>query len=83
VGFRSCVRRIATNLNVSGTVMNLADRRVHIISTAETMILEKFVSMIYSCPRAIIRDVQISEIPLRMFDDFSIIKSEGHIRTGL
>ena len=83
VGFRACVRRIATDLKVSGTVMNLPDGRVHIYATGELMILEKFVSMAYGCPRAIIRDLRQSEIQLKLFDDFSIIKGEGRISTGL
>ena len=83
VGFRVCVRRIATDLKVSGTVMNLPDGRVHIYATGELMILEKFVSMVYGCPRAIIRDLRQSEIQLKVFDDFSIIKGEGRISTGL
>jgi acylphosphatase len=83
VGFRACVRRIATDLKVSGTVMNLPDGRVHIYATGELMILEKFVSMVYGCPRAVIRDLRQSEIPLKVFDDFSIIKGEGRISTTL
>jgi acylphosphatase len=47
------------------------------------MILEKFVSMVYGCPRAVIRDLRQSEIQLKLFDDFSIIKGEGRISTGL
>jgi acylphosphatase len=83
VGFRACVRRIATDLHVTGTVINLPDGQVHIYATADSMILEKFISMIYSCPRAVIRDIKISEIPLIMLNDFSIIKGEGRISTGL
>jgi len=83
VGFRACVRRIATDLHVNGTVINLPDGRVHIYATAESMILEKFISMIYSCPRAVIRDLKTSEIPLMALNDFSIIKGEGRISTGL
>jgi acylphosphatase len=83
VGFRACVRRIATDLKVSGMVMNLPDGRVHIYATGELMILEKFVSMVYGCPRAVIRDLRQSEIQLELFDDFSIIKGEGRISTGL
>jgi acylphosphatase len=83
VGFRACVRRIATDLKVSGTVMNLPDGRVHIYATGELMILEKFLSMVYGCPRAVIRDIRQSEIQLKFFDDFSIIKGEGRISTGL
>ena len=48
VGYRACVRRIATDLHVTGTVVNLPDGRVRIHASAEPMILEKFVSMIYS-----------------------------------
>ncbi|MFA4860535.1 acylphosphatase [Methanoregula sp.] len=83
VGFRACVRRIATDLNVTGTVMNLSDGRVQIYATGELMILEKFVSMVYGCPRAVIRDVHIEEIPLKNFTDFSVIKSEGRVSTAL
>jgi len=83
VGYRACVRRIATDLHVTGTVINLPDGRVRIHATGEPMILEKFVSMIYSCPRAVIRDIKTSEIPCMTFQDFSIIKGEGRISTEL
>jgi len=83
VGFRACVRRIATDLNVTGTVMNLPDGRVHIYASGEAMILEKFISMVYGCPRAIIRDIHLVEIPLKNFDDFSIIKGDGRVSTAL
>lgn len=74
VGFRACIRKIAMDLSVTGTVWNVPDGHVQIIATAEEVILEKFVSMLYSCPRAVIRDVRVSEIPIRKFDDFSVIK---------
>ena len=83
VGFRACVRRIATDLHVTGTVINLPDGRVHIYATADSMILEKFISMLYSCPRAVIRDIKTSDIPVMMLNDFSIIKGEGRISTRL
>ena len=83
VGFRACVRRIATDLHVAGTVINLPDGRVHIYASAEPMILEKFISMIYSCPRAVIRDLRTSEVSCMNFNDFSIIKGEGRLSTGL
>jgi acylphosphatase len=81
VGFRACIRKIASDLNIAGTVVNLSDGRVQIYATGESMILEKFVSMIYGCPRAVIRDIQIIEIPLRAFEDFFIVKSEERIST--
>jgi acylphosphatase len=83
VGYRACVRRIATDLHVTGTVINLPDGRVRIHATGEPMILEKFVSMIYSCPRAVIRDIKTSEIPFKTFQDFSIIKEERPVNTEL
>ena len=63
VGFRACVRKIATDLSVTGAVFNLPDGRVQVYASAETMILEKFISMIYGCPRAVIRDVKVADIP--------------------
>ena len=83
VGFRACVRRIATDLKILGTVMNLPDGKVQVFATGEPMILEKFVSMLYGCPRAQVRDVRVLEIPEKKFDDFAIIKSEGKISSGL
>ena len=83
VGYRACVRRIATDLHVTGTVVNLPDGRVRIHASAEPMILEKFVSMIYSCPRAVIRDIKTSEIPGMIFPDFSIIRGESRLSTEL
>lgn len=81
VGFRACIRKIATDLSVTGSVFNLPDNRVRVYATAEPVILEKFISSIYGCPRAIIRDVKVSEIPRRAFEGFSIIKSAGRINT--
>jgi acylphosphatase len=83
VGFRACVRKIATDLHIMGTVINLADGRVHIYATGELIVLEKFVSMIYSCPRAVIRDIRIGEIAPKQFDDFVIIKGDGRVSTEL
>ncbi len=83
VGFRACARKIAMDLNVTGTVMNLADGKVQIFATADPIILEKFISMLYSCPRAVIRDIQITETPTRIYSEFSIIKSNGRVSTLL
>jgi acylphosphatase len=83
VGFRACVRKIATDLSVTGTVFNLPDGHVQVYATAEPMILEKFVSTFYGCPRAVIRDVKVSEISPRVFEGFSIIKNDRRFSTGL
>lgn len=83
VGFRACARKIAMDLSVTGTVMNLADGKVQIFASADPIILEKFISMLYGCPRAVIRDVKITEIMVRTYDEFSIIKNDGRISTSL
>ena len=83
VGFRACVRKIATDLSVTGSVFNLPDSRVRVYATAEPIILEKFISSLYSCPRAVIRDVKVSEIPPMVFEEFSIIKNNVRFSTGL
>ncbi len=72
VGFRVCVKRIADSLIVSGEVMNLADGRVRVFATNEEAILGKFVSMLYDCPRAIVREVRVAEIGFRSFPEFTI-----------
>ena len=83
VGFRACARKIAMDLSVTGTVMNLADGRVQIFASADPIILEKFISMLYGCPRAVIRDVKTKEMMVRTYDEFSIIKNDGRISTSL
>lgn len=72
VGFRACVRKIASNLGLNGEILNMKDGRVWIIATGETVILEKFISMIYGCPRAIIRDLKVIEREEKDFEGFSI-----------
>jgi len=74
VGFRACVKRIADSLIVTGEVMNVADGRVRIVATTEDVILEKFVSMLYGCPRAIVREVRINEADARTFTEFAVRK---------
>ena len=72
VGFRACVKRIADSLIVTGEVMNLEDGRVRILATTEAVILEKFVSMLYGCPRAIVREVRLNEAGTRAFAEFTV-----------
>ena len=75
VGFRACVKRIATNLGVGGAVMNLPDGRVLITATSEPVILDKFISMLYGCPRVVIRDLSEREIPNAAYPEFTIQRS--------
>jgi len=75
VGFRACVKRVAGNLGILGEVMNLSDGRVRITATAEEVILEKFVSMLYSCPRVVIRNLEVRDRDPVAYSDFSIRRS--------
>lgn len=74
VGFRSCIKRIAQKLNIRGEVMNLPDGSVRVIASGEKIILDKFVSMIYGCPRTVIRDMKAIDREFLDFNEFSIIK---------
>jgi acylphosphatase len=76
VGMRNCIRSLAGRLNIRGEVMNLPDGTVLVIATSDPILLEKFVSMIYGCPRAVIRDIDISEYPFTHFGDFQVRRIE-------
>jgi acylphosphatase len=72
VGFRACIRKIALEQGITGVVMNRDDGTVLIRATGEPVILEKFVSMIYGCPRAVVRHIDLREIGFVEFHDFFI-----------
>lgn len=74
VGMRNCIRNIAGKLNIRGEVMNSPDGTVRVLATADPILLEKFVSMIYSCPRAVVREIQVTDHRLRHFGSFSVRK---------
>jgi len=74
VGLRNCIRHIAGKLCIKGEVMNLPDGSVKIVASGDPLTLDKFSSMIYGCPRALIREMEICEIPFRSFADFSVVR---------
>jgi acylphosphatase len=76
VGMRNCIRALAGRLNIRGEVMNLPDGTVLALATGDPILLEKFVSMIYSCPRAVIRDLEIHDHSLLLFQDFLVKRVE-------
>jgi acylphosphatase len=77
VGLRNCVRAIAGKLNIRGEVMNLPDGSVRVIATADPILLEKFVSMIYGCPRALIREINVVDQRLQHFTGFLVRRPEA------
>jgi acylphosphatase len=74
VGFRACTKRIAVSLGVGGIVQNLPDGRVEITASGDQAILDKFVAMIYACPRVVIRDVEVKALPPHEYFDFCILR---------
>jgi len=76
IGMRNCIRTLAGKLSIRGEVMNLPDGSVLAYATGDPILLEKFISMIYSCPRAVIRDMAVRECSLLLFPDFVITRSE-------
>ena len=69
VGFRACVKNAGQSLGLCGEVENLPDGRVRALVTGEEMVIEK---LVYTCPRAIIREVAVSEYVLTEFPDFTV-----------
>jgi acylphosphatase len=76
VGMRNCIRSIAGKLNIRGEVMNLPDGTVRALATGDPILLEKFVSMIYGCPRAVIREIEVTDHLLLHFDGFLVKRFE-------
>ena len=61
VGFRYTCRQIATEFEVSGTVKNLLDGRVHLVIEAEPEEAEAFKAEIADQMRSYVREVETSE----------------------
>jgi acylphosphatase len=76
IGMRNCIRHLAGKLNIRGEVMNLPDGAVRIVATLDPILLDKFISTIYGCPRALIKDIETAEIQTRSFREFSILKTD-------
>jgi acylphosphatase len=76
VGLRNCIRTIAGKLNIRGEVMNLPDGTVRVVATADPILLEKFVSMIYGCPRALIREITVVDTRIQQFTGFFVRKPD-------
>ncbi|HJJ99182.1 MAG TPA: acylphosphatase [Methanocorpusculum sp.] len=48
VGFRTYMKNVGQNLGLCGEVENLPDGRVRALVTGEDMVIEKFLSMVYT-----------------------------------
>lgn len=72
VGFRSCVKKTADSIGLSGEVENLSDGRVRALVTGEEALIEKFLSLTYSCPRALIKNIAVTDYVYTEFGGFSV-----------
>ncbi len=74
VGFRACVRNIAEGLSLTGEVQNLDDGRVYFVATGDSVSIDKLISSVHDCPRALVKSIDSKEIPVRSFDGFNIVR---------
>lgn len=79
VGFRACTKRIAVSLGIGGEVRNLSDGTVEIVASGDQVLLDKFVAMVYACPRVMIREVEVKTLPFHDFQDFCILRENSSI----
>ena len=72
VGFRACIKKTGYSVGLCGEVENLADGRVRALVTGEEPLIEKFLSLTYSCPRAIIKNIETADYVYTEFYGFSV-----------
>ena len=73
VFYRQTTREKAGELGLKGKVMNLDDGKVRVIVTGEE---EKLLQLVEWCkkgpPKAMVTNIQVSEIPLQTFESFKV-----------
>ena len=75
VGYRKFAQAKANELDIKGSVKNLATLEVEIYATAELEILEAFISLLKIGPeRAKVHEVKFQNHSLINFNDFRILK---------
>ncbi|MDO5846380.1 MAG: acylphosphatase [Methanocorpusculum sp.] len=72
VGFRACLRNTGQNLGLNGEVENLSDGRVRALITGDDVLIDKFLSLTYSCPRAIIKNISVADYVPTEFTEFTV-----------
>lgn len=73
VGFRFTTESIASSLDVTGWVKNLADERVEVIAEADEAVLKEFLERIFDSFSRYIRDVEMDWLEATgEFKDFGI-----------
>lgn len=75
VFFRASAKEKAEELQVTGTVRNLPDGNVEVVATGREQDLHDLTEWCKSGPpRAKVSEVEISNLPIRVFPGFSIQK---------
>ena len=75
VFYRQSTREKAEELEITGTVKNLANGNVEIIATGTSEQLDRFTNWCKQGPKqAIVTDIIITSLSLQSFNNFSIIK---------
>lgn len=76
VFYRQSALKKAKELNVTGTVQNLADgKTVSIIATGSSAQVTAFIEWCrQGPPNAVVINLEITEIPYHQFSDFSILR---------
>ncbi len=75
VYFRQSAKEKAIQLGLTGLVKNLRDGNVHILITGTPEQLESFKDWCKTGPpRAVVTGVEILELPLKLFDHFTIVR---------
>ena len=75
VYFRQNAREKALELGLTGQVKNLRDGKVHIEATGTQEHLAAFTDWCKKGPpRAVVAGVEIAELPLKLFDHFTIVR---------
>ena len=73
VWYRQSAKEKATELGVSGNVRNQPDGSVAIIASGLTNQLDQFIEWCrQGPPRALVTNVEVTELPLQSFDRFVI-----------
>lgn len=73
--YRQSTKSKAIEFGIVGVVQNLKNGNVHIIATGTDMLLTQLIEWCRQGPAAaIVKHVEVIEIPLQEFDSFKIIR---------
>lgn len=75
VFYRASARKAAIGFGINGWIKNTPDEKVEVVITGDIKLLDQFISWCWSGPEnAKVDDVIISEIILKIFAEFRIIR---------